>query len=235
MMQDGVVRYCDSKAQAPHSNDEEMRRFFKTSGVVFGSTNDDLEEDFSAALAELNNFSEQPEPSSIEPELLTSLVEESEEPDKKSEIIEPARKKVSTKKIASEQLLALYIMADQNKAFKGPEILKAVESVNMIYGSMKIFHHYGDGKERSKQALFSLLNIVEPGYFDFNQIEKFSTRGLALFMRLPAVDDGEMVFNKMLETAWQLAKMLDGELHDADHNFLDPGRVNSMREKASLL
>ncbi len=37
MMQDGVVKYCDSKEQAPHSDNEEMRRFFKTSGVVFES------------------------------------------------------------------------------------------------------------------------------------------------------------------------------------------------------
>jgi phospholipid/cholesterol/gamma-HCH transport system ATP-binding protein len=37
MMEDGVVKYCDTKAQAPHSDNDEMRRFFKTSGVVFGS------------------------------------------------------------------------------------------------------------------------------------------------------------------------------------------------------
>ena len=40
MMQDGVVKYCDSKERAPYSDNEEMRRFFKTSGVVFGAAND---------------------------------------------------------------------------------------------------------------------------------------------------------------------------------------------------
>lgn len=38
MMEDGVVKYCDSKAQAPRSDNDEMRRFFRTSGVVFEST-----------------------------------------------------------------------------------------------------------------------------------------------------------------------------------------------------
>ncbi len=187
--------------------------------------NDDLEDDFSVALAELENVSE------------PSHIEDSENPEElieESESIDIPHTTKSTKNITDEPLLALYIMADQNKTFKGPDILKAVESVNMIYGPMKIFHHYGNGEVRSKEALFSLLNVVEPGYFDFNQIENFSTNGLALFMRLPAVDDGEMVFNKMLDTAWQLAKILGGELHDADHNFLEPARVNSMREKASL-
>lgn len=36
MLEDGVVKYCDSKENAPHSDNEEMRRFFRTSGVVFG-------------------------------------------------------------------------------------------------------------------------------------------------------------------------------------------------------
>lgn len=35
MIEEGVVQYCDAKEKAPESDCEEMRRFFRTSGVVF--------------------------------------------------------------------------------------------------------------------------------------------------------------------------------------------------------
>ena len=37
MLESGVVKYCDRKENAPQSENEEMRRFFETSGVVFGA------------------------------------------------------------------------------------------------------------------------------------------------------------------------------------------------------
>jgi phospholipid/cholesterol/gamma-HCH transport system ATP-binding protein len=36
MLEGGVVKYCDSKKEAPRSDNAEMRRFFEASGVVFG-------------------------------------------------------------------------------------------------------------------------------------------------------------------------------------------------------
>jgi phospholipid/cholesterol/gamma-HCH transport system ATP-binding protein len=37
MLESGVVKYCDRKENAPKSENAEMRRFFETSGVVFGT------------------------------------------------------------------------------------------------------------------------------------------------------------------------------------------------------
>ena len=43
MLEGGVVRFCDRKENAPHSENEEMRRFFQTSGVVFGAGGNERE------------------------------------------------------------------------------------------------------------------------------------------------------------------------------------------------
>lgn len=134
-------------------------------------------------------------------------------------------------KSTEKKLIVLYLMADKKKPYKGTEILKATEQVGMLYGSMDIFHYYESGQVVSKKALFSLINIIEPGLFDLKQMDKFSTHGLAMFMQVTGENNNELVFDMMLDTAWKLVEILGGELHDEQHNVIDPLIVNSLREK----
>ena len=160
-----------------------------------------------------------------EPGITSQSREEYEEAVEQHEKQKPAAKSTETK------LIVFYLMADKNKPYKGTDILKATEQVGMRYGSMDIFHFYESGNVASKKALFSMLNIVEPGLFDLKQMEKFSTHGLAMFMQVTQENDNELVFDMMLDTAWKLVEMLGGELHDEQHNVIDPLIVNSIREK----
>ena len=134
-------------------------------------------------------------------------------------------------KSTEKKLIVFYLMADKKRPYKGTEIQKATEQVGMRYGSMDIFHYYESGNVASKKALFSMLNIVEPGLFDLKQMEKFSTHGLAMFMQVSEDSNNELVFDLMLDTAWKLVEILGGELHDEQHNVIDPLIVNSLREK----
>ena len=171
----------------------------------------------------------------IEPDLESfSLKDKEQEP----EISEQERKPKETKeektahpKDTENKLVVLYIMAEKNKRFTGPEILEATKEVGMKYGSMDIFHYYESGEIVSKKALFSLLNIVEPGLFDLKRIENFSTHGLALFLQTSPDKNDEHIFDMMLDTAWKLVEKLGGELHDEQHNVVDPLIVSSLREK----
>jgi len=132
-----------------------------------------------------------------------------------------------------QEIMVIYITATSSPAFKGPDILHAMESADMQFGEMKIFHYYGPDKKHTTRALFNIANIHEPGNFDIESMDRFSTDGLALFMCLPAEIGGDIAFEIMLDTAHNLACLLGGELRGSDRKILDAEKLNKMREIAS--
>ena len=102
----------------------------------------------------------------------------------------------------------------------------------MQFGAMDIFHHYGPDKNYSSRALFSLANIHEPGTFDMENLETFSTDGLAMFMCLPAEIGGDIAMEIMLDTAQNISYLMDGELRGSDREILTTDSINELRETA---
>lgn len=134
---------------------------------------------------------------------------------------------------AREQIIQIYITAESTRQFTGPDLLQALESADMHHGAMKIFHYHGPDKKHATRALFSLANIHEPGTFEIDAMERFTTNGLVLFMQLPAEIGGDIAFEIMLDTAHNLAYLLGGELRGADRKPLDTEGLSRLREIAS--
>ena len=137
-------------------------------------------------------------------------------------------------KAAAQEIMVIYITADQQAYFKGADILKAVAAADMKYGDMRIFHYHGPDRKHARRPLLSLANISEPGYFVVEDMQAFTTKGLALFMCLPAEMGGDIAFEFMLETAQNLAKTLGGGLRGADRKPLDEAAIDKLRAIASL-
>ena len=135
---------------------------------------------------------------------------------------------------AAREIIVIYITADRQPCIKGTDILKAVEAADMIYGNMRIFHNYGPDRKHAKRPLFSLANISEPGYFLMEDMQTFTTKGVALFLCLPAEMGGDIAFEFMLDAAHDIAKSLGGTLRGADHMPLDDDAINKLRVIASL-
>lgn len=114
--------------------------------------------------------------------------------------------------------------------FNGDDILRVVDEVGLELGEMNIFHHYG-GDQEKKHAIYSMVSMVEPGGFPDGDMEAFSTPGLTIFARLPGSMDGLRIFADMLNTAEQLADMLDGELCDETHSTLSKQAIGHIREE----
>jgi len=128
-----------------------------------------------------------------------------------------------------EKIITLNITAPSIKSFNGPDIVRAMKIVELKYGDMNIFHHYGIGQMKTDCPLFSLANMFDPGSFDLDDINSLSTRGLTLFLCLPAPLDAEVVFELMLNTAQRLVEILGGELRGADHSLIDESHIAAMR------
>jgi cell division protein ZipA len=134
---------------------------------------------------------------------------------------------------ATPEVLALFLRPARADTFPGPAIARALEAVGMHFGEMNIYHHFGAGELRAEQPLFSLANMFEPGQFDPEAFEDFTTAGLAMFIRFPAALDGPVSFELFLNTAQRLAEALDAELLSEPRTPLDSATIENMRTVAA--
>jgi len=132
-----------------------------------------------------------------------------------------------------EKILALFLTAPAGESYRGVAVWGAAEAVGLRYGDMGVFHHYGLASIPSRQSLFCLANMLEPGNFDLEKIHTHETAGLVMFMRLPAPADPSVAFELMLNTAQRLQERLGGELRDGEHRPLARAAIDRMRKLAA--
>ncbi|MCP5145722.1 MAG: hypothetical protein H6978_13015 [Gammaproteobacteria bacterium] len=133
----------------------------------------------------------------------------------------------------ASDLLIIYLRAAPGGSWDASELKAALELVDMRYGDMRIFHHYGVGTLASKVSLFSVANMFEPGHLDVEAMAGGTTSGLALFMPLPAPRDAGLVLELFINTAERLADLLEGDLLDASHKPLAAPAIEKMRSRAA--
>ncbi|MEM7467862.1 MAG: cell division protein ZipA [Pseudomonadota bacterium] len=131
------------------------------------------------------------------------------------------------------QLITLYVLPPGEHAFVGESIVQGLNSVGLHYGDMDIFHHHGAGRLQTKEPLFSVANMLEPGTFDMQQIDRFTTPGLVFFLQLPTSLDGAVSFELFLNTAQRLTETLDGTLYANPRTPLDSTLIEEMRKVAA--
>ena len=134
-----------------------------------------------------------------------------------------------------DDLIYLRIVATDTMEFKGLRILIATKNSDMKFGKMNIFHHYGVGDLKTSKPIFSLANIYEPGEFNLQEMESFSTRGLVLYMSVPTELEAGMCFELMLNTAQRIAEELGGEVRDAGNQKLNEDNIRRLREKVKAI
>ncbi len=66
-------------------------------------------------------------------------------------------------------------------------------------------------------------------------METYQTRGLTLFMQLPAPIDNIQAFDLMQETAMRLADLLQGEIWSSMHEPIDAKTLQAMRDLVAEL
>ena len=136
---------------------------------------------------------------------------------------------IETPEPAKEKIISLSVVANQGQTFDGEKILDAVNSEELEYGNMKIFHRLKG--EEENQIIFSMVNMVEPGYFDIKDMASTETPGVTFFMRLPGSEDSLSMFTDMLCTAERMASKLDGQILNEKHDLLDKDVLLNMRDE----
>jgi len=126
-----------------------------------------------------------------------------------------------------ERKIIVINLVRRDGVFSGAAIEKACSATGLVPGEMSIYHrHHGD----AGPVLFSMASMLEPGSFPVGEMQGFATPGLSLFTQLPGARDGVEIFDEMLSTAQQLAKLLHAELQDERHNKLTRQMQEHTRE-----
>lgn len=129
-----------------------------------------------------------------------------------------------------EELIVVNVMADSDKPYLGEDLLQILLACDLRYGRMNIFHRF-ENADGSGPEQFSVANLVEPGNFDLDAIDGFTTPGVVFFMSLPGPKDSMQAFDAMLETARCLVKNLGGELRDQTHSVATKQTLEHYRQR----
>ncbi len=126
----------------------------------------------------------------------------------------------------NEHVLILTLLATEGERLHGPALLRAVTAQGMELGEGGLFHRCIDD-----QPLYSMANILEPGHFDANKIDRLATPGVMLFLQLPGPLGAERAVDEFFDTARVLADTLDATLANQMRQPIDEAGLNLMREK----
>lgn len=131
-----------------------------------------------------------------------------------------------------DEVVAIHVMAFPDQLFKGQDIYSAAQNANLLYGERKIFHCH-ENSEGTGSKLFSMASAVNPGTFDMESLETFTTPGVTLFLMQAAPGKAMVAFDMMVRAAKQLAQHLGGQLLDDQHQPLAVTAIEQYRERIS--
>lgn len=143
----------------------------------------------------------------------------------------PVRKNVRHDDIPDE-VVAIHVMAFPDQLFKGKDIYSATQNIHLIYGEYQIFHCY-ENIEGTGSKLFSMASAVNPGTFDIDNLDSFTTPGITLFLMQAAPGKAMVAFDMMVRAAKQLAQHLGGQLLDEQRQPLSVTAIEQYRERIS--
>lgn len=129
-----------------------------------------------------------------------------------------------------DRIVSLFVVARAGEEFRGSDIVVAAEKAGLRFGAMNIFHRLVDGRPDAG-PIFSMANMMKPGYFDMTRIGELATPGLTFFITLPGPLPALDAWEAMLPAAQRIAELLNGELLDEDRNALGRQRVAGLREE----
>jgi cell division protein ZipA len=148
------------------------------------------------------------------------------------EIPEPTTKPAAEMPVEAEPLdvLVLNVVARDDNELDGVRLLPVLLTLGFKFGEMEIFHRHANSTGHGP-VLFSLANMVNPGVFDVDNMEQFSTTGVSLFMRLPHNQGNIKTFNIMLNAAAKIAEEFDGQVLDGNRKILTNQLTNQYVER----
>lgn len=124
----------------------------------------------------------------------------------------------------------LHVVEARGGVFAGTKLRGVIEAAGLQLEADGVFR----ARDEGGGELFTVANLGAER-LDSDSIKSLATHGLTLSLDVPRVSDGAAAFDRMLNTARQLAASLDGELVDAQRVPLSVAMIDAIRAKTAEL
>lgn len=124
----------------------------------------------------------------------------------------------------------VHIQMPEGLSMQGSKLLPAVNTLGFKYSEEGFFNRHIDPAGQGP-VLFRLVNMYNPGTFDIDNMEQFSTAGVSLFMTLPCEGDGLAAFNMLHSAAKKIADEFGAQILDAEREEMTVDRVRQYVEQ----
>jgi cell division protein ZipA len=129
-----------------------------------------------------------------------------------------------------DKIVSVFLVARAGQTISGPALVVAAEKAGLVYGHMNIFHRLVDNHPELG-PIFSVANLVKPGYFDMASIKDMHTPAVNFFITLPGPISALDAWDTLLPTAQRMAELLDAVLLDGERNALSRQRIANVRDE----
>ncbi|WP_105255054.1 cell division protein ZipA [Pseudoalteromonas sp. T1lg75] len=163
-----------------------------------------------------------------EPNLGNFAIEDDEQTDvgEKPQQESSAQPSAKPSAVQPEDFVIIHVHMPEGLQMQGAKLLPLVLTLGFKYSDDGFFHRHEQSSGQGP-VLFRMVNMYNPGTFDIDNMEQFSTAGISLFMTLPNEGEAMTTFNMLHSAAKKLAEEFGAEL--LDHNR-QPLSVNGIRE-----
>ncbi|CCQ09653.1 Cell division protein ZipA [Pseudoalteromonas luteoviolacea B = ATCC 29581] len=126
--------------------------------------------------------------------------------------------------------IILHISMPEGLTMAGSRLLPSVLSLGFKYSDEGFFNRHVEPSGQGA-VMFRLVNMYNPGTFDIDNMEQFSTAGVSLFMTLPCEGDSLAAFNMLHSAAKKLAEEFGAQVLDSNREPLSVSAVRGYVEK----
>ena len=122
------------------------------------------------------------------------------------------------------------VVAREPTGFRGEDIMHILLACDLRFGDMSFFHRHEHEAGRG-EIQFSVANMMQPGVFDIDNMNDFTTPGLVFFVTLPGPEDMMKAFDYMIETAQAVARNLGGDVLDESRSVITKQTLEHSRQQ----
>ena len=166
----------------------------------------------------------------VEPAVDEEVIDELDQKRAASLEIDPEEQETHSEEFEHSEVLVLNVTAKNGRVFSGDDLLQILITSGLKFGDMNIFHKRLS-KEHQGAVIFSVANMLNPGTFDLNNMDEFTTLGISFFLALPTPINNLDAFEQMLGVAQEIRDTLGGDLKDDHRNGMTGQTIEHYRQR----